>query len=62
VAPPGLQMLFGIAALAVATTTAVHVVTCALYSSGFAGTTAGVVGAATVVSWYGFPLARRLRD
>jgi Family of unknown function (DUF6328) len=52
----------GIACLAVAISTAVYVVTSALYSSGFAAATAAIVAAATVVSWYGFPLARRLQD
>jgi hypothetical protein len=54
--------IVGIACLAVAISTAVYVVTSALYSSGFAGATAGIVAAVTVVSWYGFPAMRRLHD
>jgi Family of unknown function (DUF6328) len=51
----------GIACLAVAVSTAVYVVTSALYSSAIAGATAGAVAAATVACWYGLPLARRVQ-
>jgi hypothetical protein len=51
----------GLACLALAVSTAVYVVTSALYSSGIAAATAGVVAAATVVCWYGIPLRRRVQ-
>ena len=51
----------GLACLALAVSTAVYVVTSALYSSGFAAAAAGVVAATTVVCWYGIPLRRRVQ-
>jgi membrane protein YdbS with pleckstrin-like domain len=51
----------GTACLAIAVSTAVYVVTSALYSSAFAASTAAVVAAATVVAWYALPLVRRLQ-
>jgi len=51
----------GTACLAVAVSTAVYVVTSALYSSAVAASTAAIVAAATVVAWYGLPLARRMQ-
>jgi Family of unknown function (DUF6328) len=49
----------GLACLAVAVSTAVYVVTSALYGSGIAAATAGVIAAATVLCWYAIPLRRR---
>jgi hypothetical protein len=51
----------GLAFLALAVSTAVYVVTSALYSSGAAAATAAIVAAATAVCWYGMPLVRRLQ-
>jgi hypothetical protein len=51
----------GLTCLAVAVSAAVYVVSSALYGSGTAAVTAGLVAAGTVACWYGLPLARRAR-